>query len=535
MGRRRTLSALALFVLVALALPAAAPAVVRIAVVPDPRGGPDKRFEVADSLGNGDIRLVQENQPNGQQAIAIFIPPSDAVQLGPGCSVRGGPPRARCETDGVTQIVVNLAEGNRPPTLPADVNKIDLTGVTQLTPDGSVPLPTVLSGGPGADTVTDGPGRLLASTLAGNDIINAGAGNDDIDDGPGNDIVLAGEGDDRFGDFHTPNSDILSGGPGRDQVISRGTVTLNDLLCNDGGNGDGPASPLGVARSVQAPEGTLQCSGTGADRDLFAGIEAVAQAFDNNAVDFTGSGADEFLQGQQGPDRLEGGGGRDTLLGFEGNDLLLGRDDTADGRVDCGDAVDDRAVVDQADPVEPNCENIERGRAGLPGPVGGGEPTPPFPGFPAPPPPFPPQGDQPSNPNEGDGAGGGDNGRTPPEVEIPTRVAFVRRGRIQIRVRCVYRAQSCVGRLTLRSAQNRRVGRRRIRRNERLARGSVNVPWGTSRATTLRAPRSLTRLLRALRGRTLKVRARVEVRDGAAPASARPARAARVVTLGLQR
>jgi Ca2+-binding RTX toxin-like protein len=373
-------------------------------------------------------------------------------------------------------------------------------------------------------------------TLGGNDVVNAGAGNDDIDDGPGNDIVLAGEGDDRFGDFHTPNSDILSGGPGRDQVISRGTVTLNDLLCNDGSGGDRPGQ-FATARSVDAPEGRLECSGTGADRDLLAGIEAVSQAFDNSAVDFTGSSADEFLQGQQGSDRLEGGGGRDSLLGLEGNDLLLGRDEAADARIDCGEGGgdDDRAVVDAVDPVEPDCENIERGRAGLPGPVGGGVPAPAFQGFPPAPPPSPAQGDQPGSGNEGNGPGGGD-GRTPPELEIPTRVAFVKGNRIQIRVRCVYRAQNCAGRLTLDAAQSRRAGRVGVRRGARLASGRVNVPWGTSRATTMRAPRALVRLLRALRGsRTLKVRATVVARDSGAGSDARSARTARVVVLGLQR
>jgi hypothetical protein len=512
--------------------PAAASAIVRVAVVTDSRTGV-KRLEVADGVGNGDIRLVQENQPN-TPAIAIFIPPNESVQLGAGCSTQGGPPRARCNTADIAQIFVNLAEGNRGPTTPDDANAIDLTGVTQLTPDGSAPLPVLLTGGPGPDTVIDGPGRLQASMLGGRDVVDAGAGNDDIDDGPGNDIVLGGDGDDRFGDFHTPGSDILSGGPGRDQVIARGVVTLGDLLCNDGANADAPGQ-FPAARSVQAPEGTLECPGTGADRDLMAGIEAVSQAFDNSAVDFTGSPADEFLQGQQGSDRLDGGGGRDSLVGFEGNDLLLGRDDLADALLDCGEGGgdDDRAVVDQTDPVEPNCETIERGRAELPGPVGGGEPVPPFPGFPPAPPPSPPQGEQPSNPNEGGGAGGGDNGRTPPEVEIPDRVAFVRRGRIRIRVRCVYRAQACVGRLTLTAAQSRRAGRRRVKRGQRLARGSVDVPWGKSEPTTLRAPRRLVRVLRALRSGSIKVRARVEVRDGAAPASARRARAARVVTLGL--
>jgi len=531
---RTLLPALAVLMLVGLALPAAASASVRIAVTTDQRST-TKQLEVSGGLGDDEISLAQENQPN-TPAIAIFSDPDEGFQLGAGCGVFGGPPRARCATNGITRIVVNLAEGNRSPTTFDDTNSIDLTGVTQLTPDGSAPLPVVLTGGPGADTVIDGPGRLQASMLGGRDVVDAGGGNDDIDDGPGNDTVLAGEGDDRFGDFHTPGSDILSGGPGRDQVVARGTVTLNDLLCNDGANADAPGQ-FPAARSVVAPEGRLECPGTGADRDLITGVEAVAQIFDDTAVDFTGSSADELLQGNANSDRLEGGRGRDSLLGLEGSDLLLARDEGEDARVDCGEgrADNDRAVVDAVDPVEPNCETIERGRAQLPGPVGGGEPVPVFTGFPPAPPPSPPQGNQPSSGNEGNGAGGGDNGATPPEVEIPTPVAFLRRGRIQIRVRCIYRAQNCVGKLTLIAAQSKRAGKRRVRKGQRLANGNVNVPWGTSKATTLRAPSSLTPLLRALRGRTLKVRAQVVVRDGAAPRTAKSSRATRVVTLGLQR
>jgi hypothetical protein len=112
----------------------------------------------------------------------------------------------------------------------------------------------------------------------------------------------------------------------------------------------------------------------------------------------------------------------------------------------------------------------------------------------------------------------------------------VKNNRIQIRVRCIYRAQNCVGRLTLDSAQSRRAGRVRVGKGDRLASGRVNVPWGTSKATTMRAPRNLVRLLRALRGqRTLKVRATVVARDSGGGSRARSARASRVVTLGLQR
>ena len=264
----------------------------------------------------------------------------------------------------------------------------------------------------------------------------------------------------------------------------------------------------------------------------------MAQAFDNTAVDFTGSGADEFLQGQQGSDRFEGGGGRDTLLGFEGNDLLLGRDGVADGLIDCGEGGgdDDRAVVDQFDPVQPDCETIERGSFGVAGPVGGGEPAPEFPGFPPAPPPSPPLGDQPGNGNEGNGPGGGDDGRTPPELEIPTRVAFVKKGDVEIRVRCVYRAANCVGKLTLKAAQSKEAGDTKVKRGDKLATGKVDVPWGTSEPTRLDAPRKLVKLLGDLRGkRTLKVDATVVARDSGGGPDALSARAKRTVVLGLQR
>ena len=520
-----------LIALVALAFPAAASA--RLSVQIDEDGIPE--FPGKTLLVNGDdandtIRVLQEDSATTRRISVL-----GQGTVGNGCvQIISSPARMRCTTDGIVQILV-LASPITAEGPATERNTVDTTGVTQLAPDGT-PVIDAIGGGQGPDVITASAGRSIVGTFGGNDRIDGGAGNDDLNEGSGNDIVLAGEGDDTFGGEPTDDSDILSGGSGRDSVATRGVVTLNDLLCNDGSNRDAPADPLGVGRSVQAPEGLLECSGTDADRDLLAGIEAVAQVFREDPVDFTGSDADEVFQGRGGADRFEGGGGRDSIVGLGGDDLLLGRDEGADALIDCGEGDGDRAVVDAVDPVEPNCETIERGRAQVPGPVGGGEPVPPIAGFPPAPPPSPPQGNQPSSGNEGAGAGGGDNGQTPPELEIPTRVAFVRNNRIQIRVRCVYRAKNCVGRLTLTAAQSRRAGRTRVRRGDRLASGRVNVPWGTSRSTTMRAPRSLVRLLRGLRGkRTLKVRAAVVARDSGAGRGARSARARRTVTLGLQR
>jgi Ca2+-binding RTX toxin-like protein len=521
---RTAFLAVALVALMGLAVPPAASGRLSVRVDEEGLAGegfPGKALLIDGDTGDDTVRLVQEDR-----GVARRISVLGQGTVGNGCvQVISSPARIRCETDGIVQIIVLASPLDRfDPT--AERNTADLSGVTQVAPDGA-PLADLIGGGPGPDVIVAGAGRSLVGSFGGNDQVDGGAGDDEINEGSGNDIVLAGEGNDNFGGEPTDDSDIISGGPGRDSMAARGVVTLNDLLCNDGSSRDAPEpidgngraldGPIGQGRSVRAPEGSLECSGTGADRDLFAGIEEVTQVFDDGAVDFTGSDADEAFQGHEGDDRFEGGGGRDSLVGLAGDDLLLGRDQGEDALLDCGEGGGDRAVVDAVDPVEPSCETIERGSAGVVGPVTG-------------------VGDVPSNGNEGNGPGGGDNGQTPPELEIPTPVAFVKNGRIQIRVRCVYRAQNCVGRLTLRAAQSRRAGRLRVRRGARLASGRVNVPWGTSRATTMRAPRRLVRLLRRLRGsRTLRVRATVVARDSAASPGAQSARRSRVVVLGLQR
>jgi Ca2+-binding RTX toxin-like protein len=518
---RTAFLAVALVALIGLAVPSAASGRLSVKVVEDGLDElPGKALLIEGDTADDTVRLVQEDR-----GVARRISVLGEGTVGNGCvQVISNPARMRCETDGIVQIIVLSSPLDRfDPT--AERNTVDLSGVTQVAPDGA-PLADVVGGGPGPDVIVAGAGRSTVGSFAGKDRVEGGAGDDDLNEGSGDDIVLAGEGDDSFGGEPTDDSDIISGGPGRDSVAARGVVTLNDLLCNDGSSRDAPEQiddgralngAISQGRSVRAPEGSLECSGTGADRDLFAGIEAVAQVFRDDPVDFTGSDADEAFQGRAGDDRFEGGGGRDSLVGLGGDDLLLGRDQGEDALLDCGEGGGDRAVVDAVDPVEPSCETIERGSAGVVGPVTG-------------------VGDVPSNGNEGNGPGGGDNGQTPPELEIPTPVAFVKNGRIQIRVRCVYRAQNCVGRLTLRAAQSRRAGRLRVRRGARLASGRVNVPWGTSRATTMRAPRRLVRLLRRLRGsRTLRVRATVVARDSAASPGAQSARRSRVVVLGLQR
>lgn len=85
-----------------------------------------------------------------------------------------------------------------------------------------------------------------------------------------------------------------------------------------------------------------------------------------------GREAGDHLLGGGGEDKVRGGLGTDTMRGEAGADVLLARDGAID-RVDCGGGID-VAVVDSADKVAANCEDVERPRrpsevVTVPGPV----------------------------------------------------------------------------------------------------------------------------------------------------------------------
>ncbi|MCU0306450.1 MAG: hypothetical protein MUE51_01525 [Thermoleophilia bacterium] len=402
--------------------------------------------------------------------------------------------------------------------------------------DGGADGDGILGGG--GDDVIRGDGDSPAA-VQGNDNMAGGAG-DDVLDGGG-------------------NGDLMLGGTGRDllrydaSARTEGVVVTLDGLCNDGSPADvfAPPPPL-QGLGFRDPETGLQvrCAANGADRDNAApDIEQVTgTAF---ADDITGTGADELLVGGPGNDELEGAGGVDQLFGRGGSDTLLARDERADATISCdGDVVPtgpggaDRAVVDAVDPVEPDCETVERGGAGREGPIGGGLPPVAFPpGPPAPPsqvlvpppPPFiavPPQ-IRPSDQGAGRGAGGGD-GRRAPQLRITSPVATIQRdGVATFRARCVYRAAQCVGRATLTLARRTpaRVGGRRVvlPAGRRLASAPVRIPWGTSRPVRMRVGGLTITGPGAIRAR-LEVRAR----DSGFPRGPE-ARAVRAVLLGARR
>lgn len=425
----------------------------------------------------------------------------------------------------------------------------------------SASLHLAIAGGDGPDELLTGnPATSSLDGGAGNDILrNVGTKRADMLGGPGADQLLGGDGFDIL--VGGAGSDLLDGGAGAgdtvayigDGVARAGagiTATPADGLCNDGGAAD--AAVDGAA----APG----CVANGADRDRIVNAEIVSGSAGPD--DITGGDAAETLVGNGGDDRIEGAGGPDRLLGDLGIDLLLARDGLVDATVACGREAErldgERAVTDPDDIVHPSCTTIERGGANVGGPIGSsnglagsppdsppappGSPPPPLEVgvregvlLPAQPPGLPVTPDVPPTRAEGSGPGGGDNGRTAPELQITSPVATVdRQGRVALRVRCVYRAKACTGTVTLtnsRTVRVRRTGRTlRVARGAVLARARLSIPWGRSAPVRLALRGSAKTILRSGQA-TLRARAEVRARDSEAP-QGKEARVRRQVLIG---
>ena len=412
-------------------------------------------------------------------------------------------------------------------------------------------LQVILRGGGGNDTLVGGPvalafasGSLRSVTRLegqeGNDILRAaaaGTSRTELQGGNGNDQLLGG-----------PGVDVLEGGAGGDLIDGGGgadftsyadsallsqrqqpvTVTLGDALCNDGGTID--QAPTNVA----AVPG---CSANGVDRDLIRNTESVTGG--GGADDLTGGPGAGVINGFPGADRIEGGPAADTLLGTNGNDTLFARDSLADVLVECTRSFDftgapgTRAVVDELDPVE-NCITVERGGPGTAGPIGVPTPIPPPPAIgepiatPETPPLIPATPVEPSvpatEPPGATGAGGGDDGKTPPQLQIISPGATLdKSGRIGLRVRCVYKAKACAGTITVKAraaATARRKGKKaRLRKGQSLGSAGVSIPWGVSKATPVKLNRAASTFLKTSR-KPLTVTVTVRARDSAFPTGA---------------
>ncbi len=453
----------------------------------------------------------------------------------------GGDDRLRVDGDvgrsevppGQPATTIDMAAGD---------DEVTLVGTGGPLPDGSPPVsatggagndkltsiggPAVLRGGPGDDRLTGsdtGADRLFGD--AGTDILRGRVGDDLLDGGTGPDILDGG-----------PGFDTVSYG---DDARTAGVEVSLDGLCNDGASVDTrPAAPVNVG----PVDG---CSPNGVDRDNVTDVETVVGT--RFADVLVGSRGPDQLFGLGGGDLLDGQRGADTFNAGTGADTILARDEETDGQVVCEGTLGvtgarpdpgDRAVLDQFDPANPDCTTIERGGQGVTGPADATPPpAPPARGLPAapPPPPAPPTGLLNGGTSLGTLPGGGVPGR-PPQARLVTRRATPdRRGRVALRIACVYQARACASTLTLRTTRVIAAGsgRKRVRIPARVSIGRASrvIPWGGSASVSVTLTKRMRTLLSRSR-RPVPVRLAAVVRDSGQGAQATPVTLTATLTLG---
>lgn len=178
------------------------------------------------------------------------------------------------------KVVINGSTSNFPAS---GISRIDVFGdngndtitVSTLT------IPTILSGGEGADYLLGG---------AGSDAIYGRWGNDTLGGGAGKNFLYGNDDDDR-----------ISGSGGRDYLFGDAG---NDRLY--GNAGDDYLEGGGGADRAWGGDGNDVLTGGSGNDFLY------------------GEGGKDSLYGGKGNDRLEGGGGNDWLDGHSGNDTLYG-------------------------------------------------------------------------------------------------------------------------------------------------------------------------------------------------------------------
>lgn len=397
------------------------------------------------------------------------------------------------------------------------------------------PVRAILRGGAGRDTMgisSRGGGRLEGG--ADNDELFGDDGPDELIGGSGADKLKAGGGDDLV-DGGT-NGDVIDGDLGFDTVAyddgtrAAGVEVTLDGRCNDGGTED---TRPAIAVNVAPVDG---CSPNGTDRDQVRGVETiVGTRFADTLIG--GTGATQIF-GQAGDDTLEGGPLADVLHGGIGADTILARDENPDQQIVCeglGGVTgfqpnpNDRAILDQFDPANPDCAIIERGGQDVQGPADTGTPppTPPAPGQPASPPPpaAPPSGLLNGGGELGSLPGGARQGK-PPRARLVTRRATPdAKGRLALRVVCEYEAKACASTLTLTTARTLAAGkgrkRVRIAKGARVGRASRTIPWGGSATVSVTLNAKTRRLLSRSR-KPIPLRLTAVARDSGQGSSATP-------------
>jgi Ca2+-binding RTX toxin-like protein len=182
---------------------------------------------------------------------------------------------------------------------------------------------TVLGGGPGRDTLLGGPDGEGLTGDEGEDVLRGGGGDDTLNGESGAGGLAA-------------SSDLIDGGPGRDEVSYQGTAEVVSVDLADSGR-DGPPGAGDELISVEDVTG-------GSRENVLRG-----DAGPNRLLAANGTGARVVLDGRDGDDELRADTLTGQLIGGAGDDRLIGAFDTyftvPGAPYQCGPGVD---VVEQA-------------------------------------------------------------------------------------------------------------------------------------------------------------------------------------------
>jgi len=429
------------------------------------------------------------------------------VLAGSGCEQSQNADLALCPAGGIDALVVRTLGK-------ADKIDVDQTGANAVT------VPMDIDGGDDADTLEGGAAPDKVNGADGADKVSGGPEADRLFGAGGNDRLFGDAGDDNLNGG--PDADDFNGGPGTDTADYSASTVPVDVSIGDGPNDGGVGAEVQSAGAVRAASsflGGLLPDLSGQLRradDVKGDIERVVGANTDNTAsgdDIVGDGDPEALLGGGGGDQLEGKGGADTFAAGDGDDTVFARDGAPDAAISCGPG-NDRALVDANDFVAADCEDVDRGAANADGP-----------GF----------DDPPGGANDqGEGNGpGGTGAKLPPELKIvSTQVAVSKKGKASVRIRCVYLAANCVGKVKLLATKKvkAKVGGRRvvIKKGAALGSAKVKIPWGNSKPVRVKLKQKPRRILKK---KTIRAKAKVRAHDSGAGAGAREAKASRQVLL----
>ncbi|RIK79159.1 MAG: hypothetical protein DCC68_13670 [Planctomycetota bacterium] len=278
----------------------------------------------------GHVASAGDSLSNGSTAVGGEL----IVHAGPYARERGGGASDTAEAITVTQIAPGVVkvEGLGLASRYSEVTSIYFDGGArddQITIVNNVPahpLPTVLIGGAGDDTLVGGPDVDNIRGDFGNDSIYGFGNADVLDGGDGADTIFGGDG---LGGADA--ADEIHGGEGRDVIDGEAG---DDVIHGDGGNDaihGGPDDDAIFGDSggdtILGDAGSDTIQGNAGGDQIDGGTEGDSITGGSGNDNITGGDGDDYIRGNSGHDYIDAGAGADYVYGGLDNDALLGGGD----------------------------------------------------------------------------------------------------------------------------------------------------------------------------------------------------------------